>query len=278
MATANKTVNVLSGEQVAQLLALTKSADSVELKLTIPDSDQRATLMALGIDPLDAEVRQVFFFDTPDLQLNAAGVVARARRIQGKPSDAVVKLRPVEPDGLPRELRKNPSFGVEVDTMPGGFVCSGSLKGVLGTNDVREVSIGNGSIRSLFSKEQRALFKEHAPAGIKLDQLSILGPIFVLKIRILPVELNRKMVAEIWLYPDDTHLLELSTKCAPTETFQVAVELRAYLASHNINVSGEQETKTRKALDYFSRVLQTNEAQAAKPAPDPAKNAARAAR
>jgi inorganic triphosphatase YgiF len=37
---------------------------------------------ALGLDALDAQIRQVFFFDTPDLDLNRAGVVVRARRIQ----------------------------------------------------------------------------------------------------------------------------------------------------------------------------------------------------
>jgi hypothetical protein len=55
-----------------------------------------------------------------------ATVVVRARRTQRKGDDSVVKLRPVVPDKLPRELRKWASFGVEVDAMPGGFVCSGS--------------------------------------------------------------------------------------------------------------------------------------------------------
>ena len=36
-------------------------------------------------------------------------------------------------------------------------------------------------IRKVFTKEQRAFYKQHAPNGIKLDSLSILGPIFVLK-------------------------------------------------------------------------------------------------
>ena len=61
----------MSDEQLAEVLELTKGADSVELKLTVPDSDQRSTVQALGIDPLDVQMRQVFFFDTPDLKLNA---------------------------------------------------------------------------------------------------------------------------------------------------------------------------------------------------------------
>ena len=54
------------------------------------------------MDPLDAQIRQVFFFDTPDLALNEQGVVVRARRVQGKRGDCVVKLRPVVPEEMPK--------------------------------------------------------------------------------------------------------------------------------------------------------------------------------
>ena len=82
-------------------------------------------------------------------------------------------------------------------------------------------------MRKLFSKEQRAFFAEHAPEGIELDDLSLLGPIFVLKLKYAPQGFARKLVAELWLYPDGSRILELSTKCAPTEAFQVAAEARA---------------------------------------------------
>src|SRR5512133_2249239 len=129
------------------MLALTSHADSVELKLTVPESDRWSTITALGMDPLEAQIRQVFFFDTPDLALNAAGVVVRARRVQKKGDDSVVKLRPVVPSNLPAEMRQSPAFGVEVDAMPGGFVCSGSMKGVLGTTHVQEFVAGNRPLR-----------------------------------------------------------------------------------------------------------------------------------
>ena len=95
----------LSDEELVEMLELARKSDSVELKLTVPATDHRAAIAELGLDPLEAQIRQVFFFDTPDLDLNAVGVVARARRIQGRAGDTVVKLRPVDPDGLPAELR-----------------------------------------------------------------------------------------------------------------------------------------------------------------------------
>jgi hypothetical protein len=257
MATTTK-ARTLSDQDLAELISLTKGSDSVELKLTVPVSDRSRGAAALGVDPLDAQIRQVYFFDTPDLTLNKAGVVVRARRVQRKGDDTVVKLRPVVPDELPGELRRSPNFGVEVDAMPGGFVCSGSMKRALKTPEVRDAVFGKRPIRRLYSKEQRALFAAHAPDGLTLDDLSILGPITVLKLKFAPEGYDRRLVAELWLYPDNSMILELSTKCAPSETFQVAAETRAFLTQNDVNLTGEQETKTKKALQYFSKRLRAD--------------------
>jgi hypothetical protein len=224
----------------------------VELKLTVPDSDHRSTAVALGVDPLEAQIRQVVFFDTPDLQVNGQGVVVRARRVQGKGDDSVIKLRPVVPDQLPSKLRKSPDFGVEVDALPGGFVCSASFKAALDRPNVREVVARRKPISKLFSKDQRAFFKEHAPDNLELDDLSVLGPILVLKLKFEPPEFGRRMVAELWLYPDGSRILELSTKCLPNETFQVAAEAKAFLAGRGVDLTAEQQTKTRTALEFFT--------------------------
>ncbi len=242
----------LSDDQLQELLQLTAGSDSVELKLTVPEGHQRSTIMALGMDPLAAQIRLVAFFDTPALDLNHAGVVVRARRVQGREDDSVVKLRPVVPEELPAQLRALPTFGVEVDAMPGGFVCSASMKGRLGTDDVTRAMKGEKAVRKLFSKEQRAFYEDHAPAGIELDALALLGPIFVLKLNLTPAALRRKLIAEMWLYPDGSRILELSTKCAPKELFQVAAETRAFLHASGVELSGDQQTKTAAALRYFA--------------------------
>jgi len=247
---------VLEPELLSELLGLIKGADSVELKLSVPLSNRTQAGAALGVDPLDGQIRQVYFFDTPDLALNKSGVVVRARRVQGKGDDSVVKLRPVVPNELPPELRLSDNFGVEVDAMPGGFVCSGSMKNAMGPTEVKNAIAGRQPIRKLFSKEQRALYAAHAPAGLELDDLATLGPVLVLKLKFAPEGYGRRLVSELWLYPDNSMLLELSTKCAPGEAFQIAAETRAFLTEHGIDLSGEQETKTKKALEFFSRQLQ----------------------
>ena len=77
----------------------------------------------------------------------------------------------------------------------------------------------------------------------------------MLKLRFVPKEYGRKLVAEMWLYPDNSRILELSTKCAPSEAFEVAAETRAFLNTRGVDLGGEQETKTRKALEFFSAQL-----------------------
>ena len=243
----------LNAKQVTELLSLVKGADSVELKLTVPDSDHRSTVAALELDPLDSEIRQVVFFDTPDLQLNQRGVVVRARRVQGKGDDTVVKLRPVVPDQLSSELRKAPGFGVEVDVMPGGFVCSASFKGDLPRPKVRGVLTSGRPISKLFTKQQRAFYRLHAPDGLELDQLTALGPIFVLKLKLVPREFGRRLVVELWLYPDGSRILELSTKCLPAEAFDIAAQTTAFLSAHGVDLTAEQQTKTRTALEFFTQ-------------------------
>ena len=143
-------------------------------------------------------------------------------------------------------------FNVEVDAMPGGFVCSASFKGAADNDAIREVAGGDRSIRKLFSKAQRAFYATHAPDGLELDQLSVLGPIPTLKLKIKPKGFGRRLVGELWLYPDGSQIVELSTKAQPSEAIQVAAEARAFLASIGVDLEGKQQTKTKTALEFFA--------------------------
>jgi len=204
-----------------EMFRLVKGATSVELKLSVPVGVGNATVKSIGLDPVEAQPRQAFFFDTPDLALNQAGVVVRARRIQG------------------------------------GFVCSASYKGVCTGQEVLDVSSGTMPLRKLFSKEQRAFYDAHAPAGLAMDQLVLLGPTFLLKAKYLPKakHFDRPIVLETWIYPDGSIVMEVSTKCLPKEAFQVASEFKVYLADNGIVLGADQSAKTKTALEFFSARL-----------------------
>jgi len=255
MATKTPVRPALTDAQLGEMMGLLRGSDTVELKVTVPAAQQRDAIRALGLDALDAQIRQVIFFDTPDLALDRAGVVVRARRIQGRAGDSVIKLRPLDPDQVSKDVRRLDGFGIEVDAIPGGFVCSGRLKCEADADAIRQVALGERALRKVYTKEQRALYEANAPDGIELDHLAVLGPIFVLKLKWQPRTFARKMVAEMWLYPDGARIFELSTKCLPGEAFDVAAEARVYLGGHGIDLSGEQQTKTRTALEFFAAEL-----------------------
>jgi hypothetical protein len=256
-----KQLTALSGEELTELLELMQSSDSVELKVTLPESQHLSAARTLGLDPLEGQIRQIYFFDTPDLQLQQQGLAVRARRIQGRSGDTVVKLRPVVPHDLPEDVRRSAAMNVEVDAMPGGYVCSASMKGKIPNEDVLEAVRGERPVRKVFSKEQRAFYAANAPEGLALDDLSILGPVFVLKLVHEPRKLKRRLVAEVWLLPDGTRILELSTKCESGEAFQAAAEARAFLEGKGLDLAPDAHTKTKTTLEFFAHTL------AAEPAP-----------
>jgi hypothetical protein len=120
--------------------------------------------------------------------------------------------------------------------------------------DVRGITSSRGPIGTLFSKEQRTFFTTYAPEGISsLDDLTVLGPINVFKLKFKPRGYDGRLVAELWLYPDTSRILELSTKCLPEEALPVAVKTRLFLSEAGVDLSSEQQTKTKTALAYFAK-------------------------
>jgi hypothetical protein len=246
----------LSPERLAELLSALAGSDSVELKVTVPDGDQRSAVRALEMDPLGAEIRQVYFFDTPDLTLNRHGLIVRARRTT-RGDDTVVKLRPVVPSELPADLRSLKGFGVEVDAMPGDFVCSARLRKKLDAGRVKTALEGDPDIASLFGRQQRAFYAHCLADGPGLDELTPLGPITILKLKFSPSGYDGRLVAELWTYPDGSRILELSTKAATTDAFDVAARTRRFLEQRGVDLSGEQQTKTKTALEFFADEVRT---------------------
>jgi hypothetical protein len=130
-------------------------------------------------------------------------------------------------------------------------VCSGSFKGEARAA-VLDTAVGKARLRKLFSKPQRAFFADHAPEGVELDDLSVLGPVHALKLKVSPKGMARRLAVEMWIYPDGTQIVELSTKCAPNEWLEVGIRSRDFLRDLGLDLTAEQATKTRTALEYFA--------------------------
>ena len=71
-----------------------------------------------------------------------------------------------------------------------------------------------------------------------------------------PESFNRKLVGELWTYPDGSRIVELSAKCLPGQGIDLMVGMIELFESRGIDITGEQHTKTKAALEFFARELQ----------------------
>ena len=100
--------------ELLEMLERLAEVPSVELKMNVP-ADQRMALSGLHLDAMQGRLREVYFFDTPDLRLYHHGVVVRARRTQDAEDDTVVKLRPAAPEALSPTVRASKNLKLEMD-------------------------------------------------------------------------------------------------------------------------------------------------------------------
>ena len=200
-----------SNDDLVQLLDLLKGADSVELKLTVPEPHQRSTVGALGLDPLEAQIRQVFFFDTPDLDLDAA---RRRRPRATHPGQGRRLGRQAAPGRAERAARGAAALRRASASRSTRFPAGSSAPERSRARPTRTTCAsrprGALPLRKLFSKEQRQLFAAHAPEGIGLDDLTVLGPIFVLKLRLVPPRISG---ASSWRRCGSTRTAPASSSC-----------------------------------------------------------------
>lgn len=241
----------LPDDELDRLLDLSRAADRVELKLTVPESAHDATCSALGADFARAPAYRVYYLDTEDRALYRHGVIARVRSGRRRPGDSVVKLRPVSPDGIPAALRRSKQFVVEVDGMPGCYVCSAALKAHLGGHAVERAVARRSPLHELFSKPQLRLLAARLPWQVRVDDLTIVGPVHARRCKLVPDGFDRALLVEQWTFPDGPRILELSTRCQPDATLRVAAQMAAVQRACGVCLPGPQQTKTCATLDFF---------------------------
>jgi hypothetical protein len=241
----------LPSDDAARMLELLKRSSSVELKVTLPFSD-RTILQHLGFDPVDAIPGQCYFFETADLELNKAGLMIRARRGPGGRGDTSFRLRAVDPAIIDRKFVHDANFKVEIDVMRGDYVCSASIRGRCTSADVYHAGEGNIPLVSIFSLTQKQFYDSYAPPQAAMDDLLPLGPAFLLKLTSQPMDFDRKMTVELWLNPDGSRVLELSTKGYPEEAFQLGAKFRAFLGQFHLMRETEARTRTSETLRSFT--------------------------
>ncbi len=246
--------------QVARKLA---GVDAIEIKITVPDHQIDAALNRYKLTIDNDEERYIYFFDTPDLDLFKAGMIARARRIVGDDHDSTVKFRPVVPGEVPADWRDYAGFKLEADASESDMVKSASLTMPLAKGLIKQVVAGEKAIASLFTREQEDFLATIGKQQIDYDKLSVLGPLQAHRWKFEDPACPWRMTAELWKRQDGARLMEVSIK---TPVIQAAVAIAgfmAFLAEVGAEQDLQQQTKTRWALDHYAGLLRRKKTVAA---------------
>jgi hypothetical protein len=132
------------------------------------------------------------------------------------------------------------------------LVCSAKLDSEQEGGEIDSVMEGKRDQRKLFTSDQEELIREFGPGGVDWDRIHPLGPVDTRKYELEMDELDHEVTVEIWVLPDGSDLVELSIKVASDEAEDAGRDLREFLTSQGFDVGGDQQTKTRAALNFFS--------------------------
>lgn len=229
--------------------------DAVEIKVTIrPDQELRAE-RAMEVDEDTADIRMIYFYDTPQLDLFEAGVVLRARLVKGDADDSTIKFRPADAGRIDREWLALDGFKVEADWVGDHAVCSASLTCPQQRDEIKDVANKTRPIHKLFSKDQERFLKTFREQPVDFAGLSVMGPIRVLRWKLTHKALPYPLTIEEWRLPDGDDLVEVSIKVSPEEAEQARAAFNQHLTDLKLDPRGAQETKTRTALEYFAKAI-----------------------
>lgn len=227
----------------------------VEIKVTVRPDEELKGLRVFKLNEDNAEVRVIYFYDTPKLELFNSGLVLRARLVKGDDDDSTVKIRPVDPEQVSDQWRQLEDFKVEADRTGDKVVCSASLTAIQKRNEIDEVAEGKRPLEKLFSKEQILFMNEFYPHAVDLNELKPLGPIRVLRWKTEHEDFPHEFTVEEWRLPNGEDLLEVSIKVPPSEAAAANTVFEEHLRSLGLDPEGAQSTKTRTALEYFAQTL-----------------------
>ena len=236
----------------ASLLA---GAEAIEIKATIPQTQVRAALRRYGLTERNDDERYVYFFDTPDLKLLKAGIIARARRVVGDEHDSTIKFRPVDPSKVGKQWHKYKDFKIEADASEKGIVKSASFSMPVAKGLIKRVAAGTKGIAALFTEEQEAFLAEMAGQVLDFSSLAVLGPLRAQRWDFQDPACPWPITAELWRRADRATLMEVSVKAPAAQGAAVMAGFMAFLAEVGAERDQSQQAKTHWALDFHAKRL-----------------------
>jgi hypothetical protein len=216
---------------------------AAEVKLLLSPAEVSAVVAALK---LAKETKgQVYFFDTPALDLLSKGVIVRLR--QGANNDLTVKVRPPENKKFADPSAGREDFKCELDLTGDKAVQSYSIRSQYAGSQVPDAG---QDISNMLSDGQRKLLKE---TTISIDWTRV-KKVANIRSTVWETKSQRpfdKLTLEFWEWPVGS-ILELSTRVEADKGPPTLAELRRLANARGLAVSPSQRSKTSMVLETFS--------------------------
>lgn len=215
-----------------------------EVKLLLSPAQVQSTARSLKV--VKQKESKIYFYDTPQLDLLAKGLILRIRR--GANDDLTVKLRPASKQKVSARVADKEGFKCEGEVIDGEEHPSYSMQTKYDEGSAPQS--GNELVSSL-SKGQRQLIKDseivvdwaHVRRVIAIQSTSWAVP---------PQSPFEKLSLELWEWPNGTSL-EISAKVPPDSGNKAFVELKNLAKSNHLELSSDQRSKTATALQSIAK-------------------------
>jgi hypothetical protein len=239
-----------------RIAALVSGSDSIEIKATIPHKQIEQVLRRFRLEVDTEKQRLIYFFDTPKLELNGIGIIARARRTAGEEHDCTIKLRPIEPDRVSKKWHKYPGFKIETDASEHDMVKSASFTMPVKKGLIKRVAAGKTPIADLFDDAQLLFLLSMAKKKLDYSRVHPLGPLQAHRWKVSDPGCPWPMTIELWERADGAMLMESSIRTRVEQGAFAIGGFMAFLAEVGAERDNAEQAKTRWALEYYSGKLQ----------------------
>jgi len=231
-------VVLLVAASLCSALLAQESCNSEAKLLLVPSQAQAARK---SLNATDESHGQVYFYDTPALDLLSQGLILRLRK--GTASDLTAKLRPPERNRFFDPSGGNERYKCEVEITGGVENRSYSVQ----TNYVAGYVPEKGTeLLPLLSPGQKRLL-ENSQIRIDWAKVKQVADIKSTTWRGLTRSSPGKLSLELWEWPNG-RILEVSTKTAPNAGPAAYTELENLAKKNGLALSPVQQSKTSTAL------------------------------
>lgn len=235
-------------------------ADAIMINATIADAQIDGALERYGLTLDTGAQRLIYFFDTPDVALFKAGIVARARRISGDDHDSTVTVQPVSGPQVLDYWRTCDGYQLAAEVSEAAVPKSASLTVQVSKGLIKQVVTGEKGIAKLYSKDQEAFLAAVGNQSMDYQALCVLGPIAGHRWTFQDPACPWRLTAEVWQRDDGARLMEVAIK-VPLPQAEVAIAgLQVFLATVGAARHMKPQTKTRWALDHYIKARPTETA------------------